>query len=805
MIRLVQRKLILPRGDTGSLTIPVLPNFNTGDIAVFAIFNPLNKTIIFKKQIEIVDNKITIQFSHNDTVNLPAGKYLWDIKAYLNPIYADGELVNGDQIDSYYASYKLPECQIRETADSYLMADDAPTSTLSPNQLDLLSTILAELRDAVQKSQENVSHYPVIINEEWYTWNTDTNQYVGTGVRVPARISDLIDDSGHYTKPINGIPANDIADGVIPNISVKADKVPNATSGNFASLDANGNLVDSGHKHSDYLTEHQDISGKQDVLTFDDAPQLISNNPVKSSGLWNAFNSVNSDITFINSQISSLQNQVIGKQDLLYFDTQPKANSNHPVTSGGIKTAIDTAISTKQDTLIFDVTPTQLSNNPVTSSGIKSALSGLEWSLSERANMIDDRVDDLENDIAGHTMDISLLESNITNLETNKQDTLTFDNTPTANSINPVTSNGIKVALDLKANVSSMPTKVSDLDNDSGYLTSHQDITGKTDKVANATNGNFAALDANGNLTDSGSKASDFLTTHQDISGKADKVTNGTNGNFIALDSNGNLADSGHKHSDYLTSHQDISGKTDKVTSATNGNFAALDANGNLTDSGSKASDFLTSHQTIPVTDVQVNGTSVLNNGVANVPFCTGSNSPGVVAVNSDYGVSIATSGGAAGKLYLSPPSNAQIKSGSNQFKPIVPSVQHTSIFYGLAKAAGDTTQASSSNAVGTYTEDAQSKIHEMLDAPVTVSGTDPVIACKAGMQYVCGEVSTLSITLPASGIVDIIFESGSTPTVLSGLSSINWASGFDPTNLDANATYELNVKGSLGVAVKWT
>ena len=41
------------------------------------------------------------------------------------------------------------------------------------------------------------------------------------------------------------------------------------------------------------------------------------------------------------------------------------------------------------------------------------------------------------------------------------------------------------------------------------------------------------------------------MTAHQDISGKADKVSNATNGNFASLDSNGNLVDSGHKHSDY--------------------------------------------------------------------------------------------------------------------------------------------------------------------------------------------------------------------------------------------------------------
>ena len=100
------------------------------------------------------------------------------------------------------------------------------------------------------------------------------------------------------------------------------------------------------------------------------------------------------------------------------------------------------------------------------------------------------------------------------------------------------------------------------------------DISGKADKVQSATNGNFAGLDSNGNLTDSGHKHSDYLTSHQDISGKADKVQSATNGNFAALDSNGNLTDSGHKHSDYLTSHQDISGKADKANPVFTGSIS---------------------------------------------------------------------------------------------------------------------------------------------------------------------------------------------------------------------------------------
>lgn len=43
---------------------------------------------------------------------------------------------------------------------------------------------------------------------------------------------------------------------------------------------------------SGYITEHQDISGKQDVLTFDDAPTEDSNNPVTSGGVYAALQNV---------------------------------------------------------------------------------------------------------------------------------------------------------------------------------------------------------------------------------------------------------------------------------------------------------------------------------------------------------------------------------------------------------------------------------------------------------------------------------------------------------------------------------
>lgn len=62
-------------------------------------------------------------------------------------------------------------------------------------------------------------------------------------------------------------------------------------------------------------------------------------------------------------------------------------------------------------------------------------------------------------------------------------------------------------------------------------LQSHQDISGKADKVSSATAGNFAGLDANGNLTDSGVGANNFKTVQNAVS---DPTANGNSLSFIA-------------------------------------------------------------------------------------------------------------------------------------------------------------------------------------------------------------------------------------------------------------------------------
>lgn len=184
MIRLIQRKLIIPRGDTGTFSVPVLPTLNTGDVAVFTIFNPLTHTKVYQKIIEVNGDALVIRLEHSDTVNLPVNKYVWDIKFYQNPLFIDEELVSGDEVDSYYAAYSLPDCEIRETGDLLLTDDSAPTATLNPAQLDIISSALIEVHEAVEKTETNVEHYPTIIENVWYLWDADLREYVSTGVHA---------------------------------------------------------------------------------------------------------------------------------------------------------------------------------------------------------------------------------------------------------------------------------------------------------------------------------------------------------------------------------------------------------------------------------------------------------------------------------------------------------------------------------------------------------------------------------------------------------------------------------------------
>lgn len=85
-----------------------------------------------------------------------------------------------------------------------------------------------------------------------------------------------------------------------------------------------------------------------------------------------------------------------------------------------------------------------------------------------------------------------------------------------------------------------------------------------------------------------------------------------------------------------------------------------------------------------------------------------------------------------------------------------------------------------------------------------TVTGSTPSITGVSNHRYICGTVSTLSITPPESGIIDVVFTSGTTPTVLTVPNTVTFPAWFNPASLQASVTYEISIADGMGVVAVW-
>ena len=209
----------------------------------------------------------------------------------------------------------------------------------------------------------------------------------------------------------NAATASDVKQGsnLESKLNAKADKVANATPGNFAGLDAYGNLTDSGHKASDFKTVQTSVSDPSADGTA---------------------------VSFIDTLSQDTNGEITATKK-----TVPTATTSVPgITQLTSDTVVSGALSTNE-------------TRATTPLGVKNAIDNLDSGDAK-------------------------------------------EETKVVRAVN--VANG-------KISVTKDQLGISDID----QLT--DSLAGKTDKVHGATSGNFAGLDANGNLTDSGSKASDFV------------------------------------------------------------------------------------------------------------------------------------------------------------------------------------------------------------------------------------------------------------------------------------------------------
>lgn len=116
------------------------------------------------------------------------------------------------------------------------------------------------------------------------------------------------------------------------------------------------------------LTGEQYANGRAHIIhRFYNASNSSSDIPLNTWSEWKVYGLTLDEMSeFLND-----------KQDTLTFDNAPTANSNNPVKSGGVYTAL----AGKQATLVkgtnLDATPTNGSDNPVTSDGVYDAIAAI--------------------------------------------------------------------------------------------------------------------------------------------------------------------------------------------------------------------------------------------------------------------------------------------------------------------------------------------------------------------------------------------------------------------------------------------
>lgn len=235
-----------------------------------------------------------------------------------------------------------------------------------------------------------------------------------------------------------------------------------------------------------------------DKMDYYDGTGLSKDKVITGEGVKDAI-----DTLAVTDLVQDSSGSMAGKTLLTLSETSGKIAAtfqNIQIAESQV-TNLTTDLASKQDNLSFEGTYDASTNKVATESTVSDAIEALDvGAISVGADKTLSSISETDGKISATPVSIQIAESQVTNLTTD------LDAKANKSEMSVVAGTGTdadKTTITLKTGTSAT------------VLTAHQDITGKADKVSGATSGNFAGLDANGNLTNSGSKASDFATAAQ--------------------------------------------------------------------------------------------------------------------------------------------------------------------------------------------------------------------------------------------------------------------------------------------------
>ena len=366
-------------------------------------------------------------------------------------------------------------------------------------------------------------------------------------------------------------------DHVHPSDTSKADKVKNAFDGHFAGLNGFGNLTDSGYSHESFATAAQGAKAES-------AYQLPSGGIPKTD----LDSSVQASLGKADTALQAAD--IEGKADKAEMDITDASDGDTTKKKIQLKSGLSQDVVVEHQDI----------------SGKVDKVPGKDLSTHDFSDEYKDKVD--ANTTARHTHgnkdvldattasfttdDETKLDGIEAGAQVNKIEVINVDG-------NPCSISGKTASIDLSGKVDRTEMTVTAVAGDSTKKTiqlknglsqvvvvEHQDINGKADKVIPSSAGNFASLDANGNLADSTKNAEDFATAAQGtLADTAVQTVSLNGGTHIGVDENKNVnlplaAIASGVGSDGIMSGADKV-KLEGISTGAN-RVAASDTNGNI-------------------------------------------------------------------------------------------------------------------------------------------------------------------------------------------------------------------------------
>ena len=380
--------------------------------------------------------------------------------------------------------------------------------------------------DTALASKANASDIPTktsqLANDSGFVTATEVSTNYATKAEVPTKTSQLTNDSQYQTKANLDTALATKADK--SSLASKQDKLVSGTNIktiNNQSILGSGNIsIESGTSitvDSALSTTSENPVQNKVVTKALQTKANASDIPTKVSQLENdskfatqtavatglATKADKDSLTSLEGSVSTLETTVgnqdksiianaqaiQGKQDKLVSGTNIKTINNQSILGSG-----NISIEGGGSTVVVDDALSDTSENPVQNKVITTRVNSLETSLESKANASDipTKVSQLENDSTYQTkanLDTALANYATTS-EVNSKNTLQDE--AIQNNADAIAT--INQTLESKADTSAIPTKVSQLENDSDFVTSTEVSTNYATKTELASKADTSAI-----------------------------------------------------------------------------------------------------------------------------------------------------------------------------------------------------------------------------------------------------------------------------------------------------------------------